>query len=108
MVWNNPQVTDNSGQIPTITCDADSGSHFRISETEVTCQAVDPTGNKATCSFTVKIEGNVNFFSFLGWYIMMLKQKTSIQNNLVFMLVEGEKHPLWYYALVLNPNLNLY
>ena len=57
VIWNDLQVTDNSGQIPTITCDAESGSQFRIGETEVTCQAVDPTGNQATCSFTVKVEG---------------------------------------------------
>ena len=62
MVWTDPQVTDNSGQIPTITCDTNFGSQFRIGETEVTCQAVDPTGNQATCTFTVKIEGNGNWF----------------------------------------------
>ena len=60
--WTDPQVTDNSGQIPTITCDAVSGSQFGIGETEVTCQAVDPRGNQATCTFTVKIKGNVNWF----------------------------------------------
>ena len=62
MVWNNPQVNDNSGQISTITCDAYSGSHFKIGETEVTCQAVDLTGNQATCTFTVTIEGNNKWF----------------------------------------------
>ena len=62
VVWTDPQVAENSGQIPTITCDADSGSQFRIGESEVTCQAVYPTGNQATCSFTVNIEGNVNWF----------------------------------------------
>ena len=51
--WTDPQVTDNSGQIPTIVCDVESGSQFGIDETEVTCQAVDPTGNRATCTFTV-------------------------------------------------------
>ena len=61
MVWTDPQATDNSGQIPTITCDADSGSNFEIGETEVICQAVDPTGNHATCKFTVKVEGNGNW-----------------------------------------------
>ena len=65
VVWTDPQVTDNSQQIPTITCDADSGSDFKIGENEVTCRAVDPTGNQATCSFTVKIEGNGNWF--WGW-----------------------------------------
>ena len=62
VVWTDPQVTDNSGQIPTITCDAKSGSQFRIGETEVIYQAVDPAGNLATCTFTVKIEGNGNWF----------------------------------------------
>ena len=57
-VWADPQVTDNSGQIPTITCDAESGSQFEIGETEVICQAVDPAGNQATCTFTVEIKGN--------------------------------------------------
>ena len=57
VIWNDLQVTDNSGEIPTMTCDADSGSHFKIGESDVTCQAVDPTGNQATCSFTVKVEG---------------------------------------------------
>ena len=58
VVWTDPEVADNSGQIHTITCDAESGNQFGIGETEVTCQAVDPTGNQATCMFTVKIEGN--------------------------------------------------
>ena len=62
MVWTDPQMTNNSRQMPTITCDADSGSQFKIGETEVTCQAVDHAGNQATCTFTVTIEGSVNWF----------------------------------------------
>ena len=58
--WTDPQVTDNSGQISTITCDAESESQFGIGETEVTCQVVDPTGNQATCTFTVNVKGNGN------------------------------------------------
>ena len=58
--WIDPRATDNSGQSPTITCSAGSGSQFMIGETEVVCQAVDPSGNQATCLFTVKIEGNAN------------------------------------------------
>ena len=56
--WNDLQATDNSGQSPTVTCSIGSGSHFGIGETEVICQAVDPSGNQATCMFTVKIAGN--------------------------------------------------
>ena len=57
MVWADPQANDNSGQIPTTTCDPESGSQFEIGETEVTCQAVDPSGNQATCTFTAKSKG---------------------------------------------------
>ena len=57
VVWTDPQVTDNSGQVPTITCDAESGSQFGIGETEVTCQVVDPAGDQAMCMFTVSIYG---------------------------------------------------
>ena len=56
--WTDPQVTDNSGQNATTECNVGSGSQFLIGETEVVCQATDPTGNHATCTFTVKVEGN--------------------------------------------------
>ena len=57
VVYTDPQVTDNSGGTPTITCDVESGSQFEIGETNVTCQAEDPSGNLASCSFTVDIKG---------------------------------------------------
>ena len=57
VTWTDPQVTDNSGETFTLTCDVESGSQFEIGETEVICQAVDPTGNQAACMFTVKIQG---------------------------------------------------
>ena len=62
VVWTDPQVTDNSGQISTIICDIKSGSQFRIGETEVICQAVDSTGNQENCTFTVKVKGKVIWF----------------------------------------------
>ena len=63
VVYNNPQLNDNSGQIPTITCDAESGGQFRIGKTEVICQAVDSSGNQATCTFTVTV-GNGNLLLY--------------------------------------------
>ena len=56
--WPDPEATDNSKQNLTITCEAESGSQFRIGETEVICQAMDAAGNQATCVFTIKIKGN--------------------------------------------------
>ena len=58
VVYTDPQMNDNSGQIPTITCDVESGDYFGIGETEVICQAVDSFGNQVTCTFTVTVEGN--------------------------------------------------
>ena len=56
--WSDPEATDNSGQNSTFTCSVESGSRFEIGQTEVTCQASDPYGNQANCSFTVEIQGN--------------------------------------------------
>ena len=59
VVWTDLISIDNSELTPTVTCDAESGSHFDIGETEVMCQAVDQAGNLATCSFTVDVKGNI-------------------------------------------------
>ena len=60
MIWTDPQATDNSKEMPKITCNAESGSQFQIGNTQVHCQAVDPTGNRATCTFDVQIKGDEN------------------------------------------------
>ena len=60
--WTNPIATDNSRQHPTVTCEAESGSQFGIGETKVICEAVDVAGNRATCVFTVNIQGNLILF----------------------------------------------
>ena len=57
VVWSDPQVIDNSGHLPTVTCNVESGSQFEIGETEVICQAVDVGGNRGACSFNVIVTG---------------------------------------------------
>ena len=57
VVWTDPVSTDNSEQTPIVTCNAESGNHFKIGETEVVCQAVDQAGNLETCSFTIDVVG---------------------------------------------------
>ena len=57
VVWTDPQVTDNSAQFCTITCNVESESQFEIGETEVICQAVDLSGNRGVCSFAVVVLG---------------------------------------------------
>ena len=59
--WTNVNATDNSRQLPAVTCDAESGSQFGIGKTEVICEAVDVAGNRATCMFTVNIQGKLKF-----------------------------------------------
>ena len=52
-VWEAGIVTDNSGEDIIVECDPSTGSIFNLGQTEVTCEAVDSSGNIATCSFTV-------------------------------------------------------
>ena len=59
-VWQDPSVnaTDNSGDMPEVTCNLLSGSNFTIGQTLVTCEAVDKSGNNNTCSFLIRVEGS--------------------------------------------------
>ena len=60
--WQKPTTTDNSGDIVNITCSPESGTEFTIGQTNVTCEAVDMSGNRAACSFNVSITGMWNIF----------------------------------------------
>lgn len=65
------QATDSSGAIvtfqvtaqdrvdpaPSLVCEPGSGSRFSVGETTITCSARDASGNVATGSFTVTVEG---------------------------------------------------
>ena len=65
VVWDDLQATDSSGKQFTVTCSVESGSQFGIGETEVVCQAVDPSKNQETCVFTVEVKGKKPFFGVL-------------------------------------------
>ena len=56
-VWDDPVASDNSELNPTLTCSFHSGSQFGIGKTDVVCQAVDDSGNNASCVFTVNVTG---------------------------------------------------
>ena len=56
-VWADPQANDNSGITPTVTCILESGNQFEIGQTEVICEARDPSGNQAICTFIIKVIG---------------------------------------------------
>lgn len=53
-----PTATDNSGQVPTVSCDYANDYLFPIGETTVTCTATDSSGNSAQMTFRVTILNN--------------------------------------------------
>ena len=55
--WQNPSATDNSGNLPKVTCDSQSENKFVIGQTSVVCEAVDSSGNNITCNFQITVEG---------------------------------------------------
>ena len=56
VVWKDPEAVDNSGFEPVVTCYPPQGN-FSIGYTKVFCEAVDQSGNTATCSFNVIVKG---------------------------------------------------
>ena len=56
--WAKPDATDNSGIQPTVTSNYQSPQLFGQGAHVVRYTAVDQSGNKATCTFTVKVIGN--------------------------------------------------
>ena len=65
-VWQSPFAVDNSGDIPDVTCDPQSGSEFTIGQTLVTCEAVDSSGNSNTCSFQINVNGTSSLICFVN------------------------------------------
>ncbi len=60
--WTEPTADDNSGQV-TLTSSHVPGGIFPVGDTEVTYTAVDSSGNDATESFVVTIEGKDNIIT---------------------------------------------
>ncbi|XP_072022982.1 hyalin-like [Amphiura filiformis] len=53
--WGNPIAIDNSGGIPTITCNYQSGAIFTIGDAAVNCVAVDASGNSKECQIRIRV-----------------------------------------------------
>ena len=54
--WNSLIASDNSGNV-SVTCDPKSETNFTIGQTTIACEAIDESGNRATCSFQVNVTG---------------------------------------------------
>ena len=55
--WIPPNATDNSGVVASLDGTASSNDEFGAGETNVTYTAVDPSGNRASCTFRVVVNG---------------------------------------------------
>ena len=55
--WQQPTVTDNSGEEVTLTSDYSPGEQFSVGTTTVTYTARDRYGNEATSQFDVIVTG---------------------------------------------------
>ena len=53
------KISDNSGSISHIACTPQLGTNFSIGQTEVSCEAVDGSGNRAECSFQLNVIGTI-------------------------------------------------
>ena len=62
--WLKPTASDNSGVIPTVTCDHDVASQFNIGRSIIQCTAYDASGNQAVCRFTIDVTGKVQEKNF--------------------------------------------
>ena len=65
--WTEPVATDNSGVAPTVTSNYQSPQRFSQGTHVITYTAVDQSGNKATCTFTVKVIGNRGLASICNY-----------------------------------------
>jgi hypothetical protein len=56
----NVTAIDGCDPAPVVTCDPASGSVFPLGTTEVSCSAVDFSGNTSTCTFEVTVAANTD------------------------------------------------
>ena len=79
-------ATDNVDGVLNVTCNSTSGNTFFVGDTAVGCTSTDQAGNRAECSFIVRVEG----MSYQGknnaaTYVLFVFLKT-IKNNLESLL----------------------
>jgi len=58
--WTEPVAIDNSGITPTVTSNYQPPQRFSQGSHVITYTAVDQSGNKATCTYVVKVVGKQN------------------------------------------------
>ncbi|XP_070575267.1 uncharacterized protein [Ptychodera flava] len=59
VTWASPHATDAATENVIVSCSHTSGGNFTIGLALVICEATDPSGNAASCSFNVSVKGMV-------------------------------------------------
>lgn len=57
--WPKPRYEDNSGQPVTLFTESVQGSGFRLGRHQIKYEAMDRSGNKASCTFTIVVSGQL-------------------------------------------------
>ena len=69
-------ASDNSGNVPRVSCNPQLGTNFHIGHTTVTCEALDGSGNRAECSFQFRVIGTMFVFClFLSEILTLIKYR---------------------------------
>ena len=61
MWWMDPEVSDNCDPNPSVNCAQDRYFCFPLGVTQATCTAVDRSGNRSTCTYTVTVREKDDF-----------------------------------------------
>ncbi|XP_071942960.1 hyalin-like [Antedon mediterranea] len=73
VIWTDPIVIDNSGEDITPTSKYNPGNNeFVIGSTDVIYDAVDSSGNSATCTFTITVTGGNSMNQVQGYLIAVI------------------------------------
>ena len=56
VTYEDPTVSDNSGNVPTYTCTPDAET-LQVGQNTITCTATDGSGNAESCSYDITVIG---------------------------------------------------
>ena len=84
--WTEPVATDNSGLSPKVTTNYYSPQRFGKGAHVIVYTAMDQSGNKATCTFTVVVTGITNYLVGVTYIMPFNLPRTSFPD--VFLSVK--------------------
>ena len=84
--WTEPVATDNSGLSPKVTTNYHSPQRFGEGAHVIIYNAMDQSGNKATCTFTVVVTGITNYRVGVTYLMLFSLPRSSFPD--VFLLMK--------------------